>query len=317
VNVVPGYGTTAGNALALHGRVAKLSFTGSVATGRAVLRAAAASNLKRVTLELGGKSPLIVCADADLDAAADRAFAAMFFHNGQVCSAGSRLFVHASVHDALVARLVERARARAAKPGVATDPDATLSPLVDSLQFERVKEYIQIGVREVRPFPLRTAARARRPCRLVAVLRCMAEGGGGRARRWRWGVRRCGVRASSSSRPSSRACATACASHARRYLAPFWSSSLSPHTRTRSHVPTTPRCVARRGGGAVGVHAVCVCVRVVAQATAHVQFGLAAGVVTGNLSTALTLAHGLEAGTVWVNTYGNVLPQTVRCWSAS
>lgn len=88
--MVPGYGPTAGSALARHMKVAKVTFTGSVTTGRAILRDAANSNLKRVTLELGGKSPLIVCPDVDLAEAAERAHAALFYNNGQVRTKATR-----------------------------------------------------------------------------------------------------------------------------------------------------------------------------------------------------------------------------------
>ena len=154
VNVVPGFGPTAGGTIARHHKVAKITFTGSVASGRSVLRDAANSNLKRVTLELGGKSPIIVCPDVNLDEAAERAHNALFYNNGQVCSAGSRLFVHESIYDAFVAKLVERAKKRLARVGPATDPKTELQPVVDHLQFERVKGYIQAGVADVRCRPL-------------------------------------------------------------------------------------------------------------------------------------------------------------------
>ena len=158
---MPGFGPTAGGTIARHHKVAKITFTGYepdrgdiLLDGRSVLRDAANSNLKRVTLELGGKSPIIVCPDVNLDEAAERAHNALFYNNGQVCSAGSRLFVHESIYDAFVAKLVERAKKRLARVGPATDPKTELQPVVDHLQFERVKGYIQAGVADVRCRPL-------------------------------------------------------------------------------------------------------------------------------------------------------------------
>ncbi len=108
LNVIPGFGETAGAALVRHPDVDKIAFTGSTAVGKSIMREAA-ETLKKVSLELGGKSPNIVFEDADLDAAARGAFAAIFYNAGQTCTAGSRLLVQRSVHDALLDRLAERA----------------------------------------------------------------------------------------------------------------------------------------------------------------------------------------------------------------
>jgi len=117
VNVVPGYGPTAGDALARHMRVRKITFTGSVTSGRLILKAAAETNLKKVTLELGGKSPIIVCDDADLDEAAFFAYNGLFINQGQFCAAGSRVFVQDSVYDQFVEKAVELAERRLANVG--------------------------------------------------------------------------------------------------------------------------------------------------------------------------------------------------------
>ncbi|KAL9251185.1 Benzaldehyde dehydrogenase, mitochondrial-like protein [Drosera capensis] len=130
LNVVSGFGPTAGAALASHMDVDKLAFTGSTETGKIVLQLAAKSNLKPVTLELGGKSPFIVCKDADVDKAVELAHFALFFNQGQCCCAGSRTFVHESIHDEFVAK----AKARALKRSV------------DSEQFEKILGYIRAGV---------------------------------------------------------------------------------------------------------------------------------------------------------------------------
>jgi acyl-CoA reductase-like NAD-dependent aldehyde dehydrogenase len=142
LNVVPGFGETAGAALVAHPGVDKVAFTGSTAVGRQVMRAAADS-LKRVSLELGGKSPNIVLADADLDAAARGAFNAIFYNAGQTCTAGSRLLVHASVKDELLSRLIERARKL--EPAEPLDPRRRLGPLISEAQLTRVLGYIERG----------------------------------------------------------------------------------------------------------------------------------------------------------------------------
>jgi acyl-CoA reductase-like NAD-dependent aldehyde dehydrogenase len=145
LNVVPGYGETAGAALVRHPGVDKIAFTGSTETGRIVQREAAAT-LKRVSLELGGKSPNIVFADADLDAAAKGAATAIFYGKGEVCAAGSRLLVERTIHDALLEKLVERAKRLV--PGDPFDPKTRLGPLVSERQMERVLGYIARGREE-------------------------------------------------------------------------------------------------------------------------------------------------------------------------
>jgi len=145
LNVVTGLGASAGAALVNHPGVDKVTFTGSPAVGRQILRGAA-GNLKRVTLELGGKSANIIFADADLDAATRAASAGIFFNSGQVCSAGSRILAHESVYDEVVERLI--ARARAVRIGDPRDPATTMGPLVSAVQMKRVLDYIDVGQRE-------------------------------------------------------------------------------------------------------------------------------------------------------------------------
>ena len=142
LNVVPGLGKVAGAALVDHPDVDKVTFTGSPAVGREILRGAA-GNLKRVTLELGGKSANIIFPDADLGAAVRAAAAGIFFNSGQVCSAGSRILVHDAIYDEVVERLVERARA--VRIGDPRDPATTMGPLVSAGQMARVLDYIAIG----------------------------------------------------------------------------------------------------------------------------------------------------------------------------
>jgi aldehyde dehydrogenase (NAD+) len=146
INVVPGYGPTAGAALTGHMDVDKCAFTGEGSTGKIVMTAAAQSNLKRVSLELGGKSPNIVFADADLEAAVEGAYFGLFFNQGQCCCAGSRLFVEEKVHDKVVDRLLEKAKQQ--KLGDPFDPATTQGPQVSQEQMERILSYVEHGNKE-------------------------------------------------------------------------------------------------------------------------------------------------------------------------
>jgi aldehyde dehydrogenase (NAD+) len=146
INVVPGYGPTAGAALAAHMDVDKIAFTGETSTGKLVMTAAAQSNLKRVSLELGGKSPNIVLADADLDAAIEGAYFGLFFNQGQCCVAGSRLFVEEKVYDEFVQRIGEKTKSR--RVGDPFHPDTEQGPQVSEEQMQRIHRYIESGQQE-------------------------------------------------------------------------------------------------------------------------------------------------------------------------
>jgi aldehyde dehydrogenase (NAD+) len=145
INVVPGYGETAGAALAAHPDVDKVAFTGSHLTGQAIVRASA-GNLKRVSLELGGKSPDIVFADADIDAAVPGAAMAVFANSGQICSAGTRLFVEQRIYDEFVGKVAEFGKGL--KVGNGIDPDVQIGPLVSQEQLTRVTGYFDVGHKE-------------------------------------------------------------------------------------------------------------------------------------------------------------------------
>jgi len=145
VNIVPGYGETAGAALAAHDGVDKIAFTGSTEVGRLILTAAA-GNLKKVSLELGGKSPNIVFADADLDCAIPGSANAIFFNQGQICAAGSRLFVHKSIFDKVVSGIADASKKFHVGPGI--DPSTTLGPLVSQEQLDRVSGYLDSGIKD-------------------------------------------------------------------------------------------------------------------------------------------------------------------------
>jgi aldehyde dehydrogenase (NAD+) len=143
LNLLPGYGPTAGAALARHMDVDKVAFTGSTEVGHLVMKAAAESNLKRVTLELGGKSPNIVFADADMDKAVEGSHFALFFNQGQCCCAGSRTFVEDKVYDEFVQRSAARAKKRTV--GNPFDKNTEQGPQVDQEQFTKVMGYIDSG----------------------------------------------------------------------------------------------------------------------------------------------------------------------------
>jgi aldehyde dehydrogenase (NAD+) len=144
VNVITGYGDV-GAALVAHPDVDKITFTGSCETGQKIIEASART-IKRVTLELGGKSPNIVFADADLDLAVPGSALGVFNNSGQVCSAGSRLFVARPIHDEFVERLA--AYGKAMRIGDAADPNAQIGPLVSEKQLSRVASYLELGPQE-------------------------------------------------------------------------------------------------------------------------------------------------------------------------
>jgi acyl-CoA reductase-like NAD-dependent aldehyde dehydrogenase len=146
INVVTGYGATAGEAMARHMDIDKIAFTGSIRTARALLRASSESNLKRLSLELGGKSPNIVFPDADMDKALKAAFWGIYANKGEVCSAGSRLLIHDRVYDEFVSRLAERARAM--KVGDPLDPESEMGSQISQAQLDRILGYIRAGIDE-------------------------------------------------------------------------------------------------------------------------------------------------------------------------
>ncbi len=145
LNIVPGFGQTAGAALVEHEDVDKIAFTGSTEVGKSIMRAGA-STLKKISLELGGKSPNIVFEDADLDAAVRGAFNGIFYNAGQCCTAGSRLLVQESIHDEFMERLVERVGKL--QPGESLEPKRRYGPVISQEQLDRVLGYIEKGREE-------------------------------------------------------------------------------------------------------------------------------------------------------------------------
>ena len=257
INVVTGEVNEIGDTLLTDERVDMFSFTGSTASGRRVMELAARS-LKRVSLELGGKSPNVIFPDADLDAAATAAAWGIFWRAGQVCTAASRLFVHASVHDEVVERLV--ATAKTMRIGSPTREDVDLGPVISPSHLARIERYVASG---------------------------MAEGAS-----LRYGGRRLtdGELADGA------------------YIEPTVFTGVRPGmTIAQEEVfgpllavlsfETVEEAIALANGTA---------------------FGLASGVWTGDMRTALRVARGLQAGTVWVNGWGIVNPEVpVGGWKAS
>lgn len=144
-NVLTGNGEKTGASLVAHPGVEKIAFTGSTDVGKLIVKSGVDA-LKRFSLELGGKSPTIVLADADIDAAVEGAAHAIFYNQGEICTAGSRLYVHTSIYEKFIERLVKVAQSLRVGPGIA--PDTQIGPLVSQEQLERVAGYVQIGQRE-------------------------------------------------------------------------------------------------------------------------------------------------------------------------
>jgi aldehyde dehydrogenase (NAD+) len=145
INVVPGYGPTAGEAIVRHPGVDKIAFTGELATAKIIQRNAA-ETMKRMTFELGGKSPNVIFADADLESAIEGAHFALYFNQGQCCCAGSRLFVEERVHDEVIDRIKEKNKER--KVGDPFDPETQQGPQVDEAQFDKVLQYVEHGKKD-------------------------------------------------------------------------------------------------------------------------------------------------------------------------
>ncbi|KAG2465630.1 AL1A1 dehydrogenase, partial [Polypterus senegalus] len=146
VNIVLGYGPVTGAAIANHMDIDKVAFTGSTKVGKLIKEAAGKSNLKRVTLELGGKNPNIVFADADVDYAVEQAHLGLFFNNGQCCLAGSRIFVEESIYEEFVRKSVERAKRCVL--GDPFNPGVDQGPQIDKKQFDNILELIESGKKE-------------------------------------------------------------------------------------------------------------------------------------------------------------------------
>lgn len=246
VNVVTGHGRGAGAALAEHRDVDRIAFTGSTETGRDIIRASA-GNIKRLALELGGKSPDIVFADADLDKAVPGAAMAVFNNTGQICYAGTRLFVQREIADDFAQRVADFGKTL--KVGDGLDPDVKLGPLISQKQLDRVLGYLDTGSRE------------------GATLVSGGERLGGDL--------------------------------AGGYFVPptVFSGVSNDMTIAREEIFGPVISVIPFDDADEALH--------MANDT---QYGLGGAVWTENLGTAMKMAHGIQAGTIWVNCYGLIDP---------
>jgi len=239
VNIVPGYGPTAGAAISEHMDIDKVAFTGSTEVGRIIMMAAGKSNLKNVTLELGGKSPLIICEDADIQQAVEIAHLGLFLNQGECCCASSRLYVHEKVYDEFVKASVEKA---SKKPvGDPFDPKTEQGPQVDKEQYDKILTYIKSGKEE------------------GAKLLCGGSAVGDKG----------------------------------YFIQPTVFADVEDHMHIAQEEIFGPvmSIIKYKDMGDV--------IRRANKTT----YGLAAGIVTKDLNKALTFAHNVRAGTVWVNCY--------------
>ncbi|XP_055315287.1 aldehyde dehydrogenase 1A1-like isoform X2 [Sitodiplosis mosellana] len=246
INVVPGFGETAGHALVIHPDVRKVAFTGSTEIGRLIAENAAKSNLKKVSLELGGKSPLVVMQDVDLDEAVEIAHNAVFANHGQCCCAGTRTFVQETIYDAFVAKSVELTRKR--KVGNPFADDTLQGPQIDAESQQKILKYIELGNKQ------------------GAKLEC----GGNK-----WG-------------------------NEGFFVEPTIFSNVTDNmTIAQEEIFGPVQSVIKFKT-----------LDEVIERANKTSYGLAAGILTKNIDWALTFARAVEAGSVWINCYDAVTPQT-------
>merc|ERR1719235_1175914 len=246
VNVINGPGAT-GDMIARHMDVSKVAFTGSSGVGHKIIVAAGESNMKKVTLELGGKSPLIICKDADLDQAAVSAHIGLFINMGQCCCASSRIYVHEDVHDAFVAKVMDHAkklRTMGDEKSETTVPICDLGPQIDKIQFDKILGYIESGKTE--------GAK-------------VALGGG-----------RCGAKG--------------------YFVQPTVFTEVKDEMKIAKEEIFGPVMQVLK-------------FKTLSEAIERANntcYGLAAGICTRDIGTALSVARDLDAGTVWINCYDNL-----------
>ncbi|KAG6796270.1 retinal dehydrogenase 1 [Apis mellifera caucasica] len=246
INVITGYGPTAGAAIAEHPEINKIAFTGSTEVGHLIMAASAKSNLKRVSLELGGKSPLVIFDDVDIKEAAEIAFNAIFANHGQNCCAGSRTFVHAKIYDQFVNHAKQLASQR--KVGDPFNSETQQGPQIDEEMFHKVLSLIKSGQEE------------------GAVLETGGERHG----------------------------------NVGYFIKPT----------VFSNVTDTMRIAKEEIFGPVQSILKFETMDEVIERANNTNYGLAAGVVTKNIDKALIFAQAVEAGSVWINCYDAITPQT-------
>ncbi|KAI0353209.1 aldehyde dehydrogenase [Trametes cingulata] len=243
-NLVNGYGNTVGQAMAEHMEIEKIAFTGSTLVGRKIMEAAAKSNLKKVTLELGGKSPSIVFDDADLDQAVKWAAFGIYYNHGQCCCAGSRIFVHEKIYDEFMTRFVEHTKSL--KVGDPFEPDVFQGPQVSQQQYDRIMGYIESGKKD--------------GAKVVTGGERLGEEG--------------------------------------YYIKPTVFTDTKPNMKIVQEEIFGPVCVVIKFKDDDDI---------IAQANDTI-YGLAASVYSQNVTRALSTAHKIRAGTVWVNTANMLYP---------
>ena len=246
VNVVPGYGHSAGAAVASHHNIDKVAFTGSTQVGKMVMAAAATSNLKRVSLELGGKSPLVIMDDVDIEKAAEIAHEAIFANHGQNCCAGSRTFVHEDIYDKFVSVAAEKARNR--KVGDPWQDESVQGPQVSKVQFDKILGFIKSGEDE--------GARL--------------EAGGKRSGEIGY------------------------------FVEPTVFSGVEDNMKIASEEIFGPVQSILKFST----------IDEVLERCNNTNYGLAAGILTNNINTALMFSQGVEAGSVWINCYDHTIAHT-------
>ncbi|KAI6013734.1 aldehyde dehydrogenase [Pisolithus microcarpus] len=246
LNVVTGYGNIVGSAISSHMRIQKIAFTGSTLVGRKIMEAAAKSNLKNVTLELGGKSPNIIFNDADLEQAVHWAMLGVFFNQGQSCIAGSRIFVQEGIYEEFLKRFTEKSRS--IKVGDPFAPDTFQGPQISKIQYDRIMSYIDSGKKE------------------GAKIHIGGERHGS----------------------------------AGYFIQPTIFLDTNPDMRIVKEEIFGPVSVVIKFKDEEDI---------VRQANDTI-YGLAAAVFTKDVNRAITTAHKLKAGTVWVNCYGLADPNT-------
>lgn len=246
VNVVTGYGPTAGAAITEHPDVRKVAFTGSTEVGRLIMESAAKSNLKRVSLELGGKSPLVVFDDVDVKEAAEIAYGAIFMNHGQNCCAGSRTFVHAKIYDQFVSYAKELAQKT--KVGDPFNSGTKQGPQIDQEMFDKVLGFIKSGKEQ------------------GAVLQTGGERQG----------------------------------NVGYFIKPTVFSNVTDDMKIATEEIFGPvQCILKFDT-----------MDEVIERANNTNYGLASGVLTKDINKALTFAQAVQAGSVWVNCYNAITPQT-------
>ncbi|KAM7362598.1 aldehyde dehydrogenase X, mitochondrial [Cochliomyia hominivorax] len=246
INIITGFGPTAGAAISEHPEIRKVAFTGSVDIGRIVMEAAAKSNLKRVSLELGGKSPIVVFDDADVDLAVDICHEALFSNHGQSCCAGSRTYVHEKIYDKFVAKAAAKAKAR--KVGNPFDESVLQGPQIDNEMLTKVLGFIESGKQQ------------------GAKLQC----GGNR-------IGDVGF-----------------------FVEPTVFSDVTDNMKIAQEEIFGP---------VQSIFKFSSLDEMIERAN-NVKYGLAAGVITNDINKAMYFANNVDAGSVWINCYDAVLPQT-------